>query len=407
MKPSGAFDVRRDFRQAMKALLTAVTLDGIAEPVLSSDTNPDEVLSRRVCECVGRPLSVCGGVLGIKLTSGDPSYPVGRLLRNDAKTEKICRACGKGNACPALGLAHEQESLKGEEPLRPCADSGNCLFNAQKAAFVFLSRLRQKMNLFGVFRELPFWTDRHRTSVDLGPSLHPDVGLTDLNSPIAHEVPAVFVSGLGLEVQGECGGGFREALVRRLTESYGKLVGTPIGGVRKGAPVLTLNPKRGAPKETCDVMLRYQDRNLYGVAASAQNMRNAGDDVGRVIGQFYRDVQHAHAAPAGNVAAGGNSSVPTVIYGPAPRTEPPFSHAFFFSGARQLEYSDGKRGWEWVIAESVLLVAGISLTAAAIAVQNNDMPANPTVDTARLLQGLSYGAFGAVLPLRTVAGLAF
>ncbi len=149
-----ATDTHRDFRQALKELLTAVTIDGIAEPELSKHTDPDVAFAQRICECVRSPSSVCGGVLGIKFDArGSEWTPVGRLVRNDTATSTICEQCQNTASCAPLSFQHE-DTIRGPEPLRPCEEAENCTFNAKKAAFALLARLRQRVNMFGVFREL-------------------------------------------------------------------------------------------------------------------------------------------------------------------------------------------------------------------------------------------------------------
>jgi hypothetical protein len=255
------------------------------------------------------------------------------------------------------------------------------------------------MNLFSEFRELPFWSDRKRTSISIGPSLHPNVGLSDLQEPFAHTVPKKFVSGLGLKIEGDCPRGFREGLVYRLGHGYETIVGEQIGSPKGAAPVLTLSVPRGNTSgEVCMARLKYDGNDLYGVTATAlaPHMGDAGDDVARVIGQFYRDVQAAHYG-----SGGGNDE------GRKERKPPPFSHALIFSGARQLEYSDFKDGWGWVAGESALLIAGVTFTALSIAERNDQPSVDPDLDKARVYQGISYGAFGAIIPLRLFAGWAF
>ncbi len=225
----------------------------------------------------------------------------------------------------------------------------------------------------------------------MGPSLHPDVGLTDLNSPFADTVPAEFASGLGLEIKGTCANGFRAALVNRLQTSYRRVVGESIGSPPGETPVLTLSASDEAPEEVCNVELKYQGENVYGVRASALNMDFAGDDVGRVVGQFYLDVENAHVERVGPAP-------------PPPRDVPPFRHALYFSGARQLEYSGGRKGWGWVVGESALIAAGITFTAASIIERNNATPLDPNTEASKAYQGTAYGAVAAILPLRLFAG---
>lgn len=83
---------------------------------------------------------------------------------------------------------------------------------------------------------------------------------------------------------------------------------------------------------------------------------------------------------------------------------PPFAHALYFSGARQLEHSKGKHGWGWAVGEAGLIVAGAGL--AILAVNARNQSAGTAADTRRANAFLdsAYVSFGLVIPLRLMAG---
>jgi hypothetical protein len=90
-----------------------------------------------------------------------------------------------------------------------------------------------------------------------------------------------------------------------------------------------------------------------------------------------------------------------------PRSPPPFLHSLYFSGARQLEYSNGRSGWEWAAGETGLIVAGVVFTGLAISARNHSDPTTADVSKANNYLGAAFTSFGLIIPLRAVAGVVF
>lgn len=92
-----------------------------------------------------------------------------------------------------------------------------------------------------------------------------------------------------------------------------------------------------------------------------------------------------------------------------PRTKkpPPYWHAFYFSGARQLEHTNGRSGWGWAAAETGLLVSAAVFTGLAVHARNQVDPRSGSTSKADRYLGLAYGSLGLVIPLRAVAGALF
>lgn len=83
---------------------------------------------------------------------------------------------------------------------------------------------------------------------------------------------------------------------------------------------------------------------------------------------------------------------------------PPYLHALYFSGARQLEYSKGQRGWGWAVGEAGLLAVGASLAILAVNARNQSPGTAADTRRANAFLDAAYVSFGLVIPLRLVAG---
>jgi hypothetical protein len=83
---------------------------------------------------------------------------------------------------------------------------------------------------------------------------------------------------------------------------------------------------------------------------------------------------------------------------------PPYLHALYFSGARQLEYSKGERGWEWAAGEAGLLAVGAGLAVLAVNARNQSPGTAADTQRANAFLDAAYVSFGLVIPLRLIAG---
>jgi hypothetical protein len=133
----------------------------------------------------------------------------------------------------------------------------------------------------------------------MGPTLHPGVSLSDRQETAALDAPVVLTSAPGLRVIGNCGAQFSDSLKKRLTTSYSADVGRILDeSAKERVPELRLV---NTVASDCRAALFVDNVQVYGVVASApsERMSDAGDDVARVVGQYYRDV-HSSLGPSIN-----------------------------------------------------------------------------------------------------------
>jgi hypothetical protein len=179
--------------------------------------------------------------------------------------------------------------------------------------------------------------------------LHPGVSLTDLQQTAVIDAPVVLASAPGLRILGNCGGPFGDGLRKRLSTSYAADVGHLF---EERAPERVPELRLGNTVTSgCKVALLVDDAQVYSIVASApsERMSDAGDDVAKVVGQYYRDVRSSLGPPTNRWTA------------------------LLFSGLpylRDRSSTNDNTGWILSGADISLLMCSAGTGAAAVAARN-------------------------------------
>jgi hypothetical protein len=143
---------------------------------------------------------------------------------------------------------------------------------------------------FSVFGDIAFLTVDRRVET-ISATFHPGVSIDDLAVPIPQRLPRLLGQGLAVNNRG-CAEHLHDQLVLRLRTTYSALVGAPIG--KSGRARLELT-KQGADR--CTVRVHSPDGSVvYGLSVRYQGEskeKDAGEDVGRTLGQFYYNLRQA------------------------------------------------------------------------------------------------------------------
>jgi hypothetical protein len=214
----------------------------------------------------------------------------------------------------------------------------------------------------------------------MGPTLHPGVRITDLGDSAAVDAPVVLASAPGLRVSGDCGEPFTDGLRKRLRLSYAR----DVGPLLEAGDIPELHLESTASSD-CRARLLVGRQQVYGLlaATTADRIAEAGDDVARVLGQYYRDVRHSVSEP------------------------PSRWSALLFSGLpylRDQRPENDRIGWTLAATDFALTACGVGT--GILAVRERNLFASQSTGSLDRANGLLWVSVGCLVSVALERGLA-
>ena len=178
--------------------------------------------------------------------------------------------------------------------IHPCSNASSegsghpsqpCLDDQLRAAQRVIEALAGSFSMFSQLKYLQYARSIDQTA----PTLHQGVRIIDQTERAAVSAPVLLAKAPGLKISGSCGEAFGQRVRTRLKVSYL----TDVGPLVEEGDVPELRLETG--EVNCRVRLLVGQEQVYGlqVSAAPEFMGDAGDDTGRVLGQYYRDVRNA------------------------------------------------------------------------------------------------------------------